>query len=193
VTRVLRGLDPFPTRAELEKLYRQRHGRDLPTSADFTHLSPTQLQAPAWNRVGRIEPGAIGERLSNGIRLTLPVAPRTKKNSTTLGIKQSPYYRSYRNRVIELVAGLKAYLGLPLAVAHYNIAAVYFVDRRGERADKVGLDQGLYDALQNAGVITDDWQFRTADGTRVVFGDAHPRVEITITQLQEQPDDADAR
>jgi Holliday junction resolvase RusA-like endonuclease len=63
---------------------------------------------------------------------------------------------------------------------------VYFVDRYGEKADLTGLNQGLFDVLQDAGVITNDWQFRTSDGTRIVFGDEHPRVEITITNLPQE-------
>lgn len=118
------------------------------------------------------------------IRLVLGLPPRTKKNGTTLGIKQTPAYRRYRDAIVAALAPLKLAQTIPLPDAEYNIAAVYYVDRRGERADKVGLDQGLYDALENAGVVTNDWQFRTADGTRIVFGDPTPRVELTITPLE---------
>jgi hypothetical protein len=83
-------------------------------------------------------------------------------------------------RVIEPMHGR---LRLPLPDQPYNIRVIYHVDRRGESADKVGLDQGLYDALENSGVVTNDWFFRTDDGSRVVFGSEKPRVEIVITPL----------
>ena len=116
------------------------------------------------------------------LRLVLP--PRTKKNGTTLGIRQSAGYRRYRDAIIAAIAPVKSLIGLPLPDREYNIAATYYVDRRGERADKCGLDQGLYDALENAGVVTNDWFFRTDDGTRIIAGDPRPRVELTITPIQ---------
>ena len=122
-------------------------------------------------------------RRGAALEMTIALAPRTKKNGTTLGIKQSPAYRRYRDAIIRAIAPLKAAYQLPLPNGEYNIAAVYYVDVRGKRADKVGLDQGLYDALENAGVIGNDWQFRTADGTRIVFGDQRARVELSITPL----------
>lgn len=123
-----------------------------------------------------------------GARIELEVAPRTKKNGRKggfAGIKQGPAYRRYRDAIVNAFAELRATKQIPLAERPYNIAVRYYVDRHGERADKCGLDQGLYDALENAGVVTNDWQFRTDDGTRIVFGDPRPRVEIEITPTQE--------
>jgi hypothetical protein len=124
------------------------------------------------------------QRLDDGgLRLVLPFPPRTKKNGTTLGIRQKQSYRNYRDAIVRAMQALLGVLELPLPEADYNIAATYYVDRYGKTADKCGLDQGLYDALENAGVVTDDWQFRTDDGTRIVAGDPHPRVELTITPI----------
>jgi hypothetical protein len=67
--------------------------------------------------VGRIRPGAVGVRLENGLKLMLPIAPRTKKNGSALGIRQSDAYRYFRDRVKEMLAPLKTHLGLPLAEA----------------------------------------------------------------------------
>jgi Holliday junction resolvase RusA-like endonuclease len=152
------------------------------------HTSPDVFRSPHTYTGVRADGGSVlGEcrRAGDVFYLQLLLPPRTKKNGTTLGIKQSKAYRGYRDAIIAALPELaRASLGLPLPEREYNIAATYYVDRRGERADKVGLDQGLYDALENAGVVTNDWQFRTADGTRIVFGDPRPRVEITITPLE---------
>lgn len=126
---------------------------------------------------------AEGEVLANGIRLVLPAAPRTKKGHTTLGIKQSPAYIRFRDRVKELIAPLVGHLRLPLPDAPMNLAAAFYVDKPGERADLFGLFDGLADALQDAGVVSNDWFFRTADGSRIIFGDDRPRVDVTITRL----------
>ena len=133
---------------------------------------------------------AYGFRLgSGGVHLMLPVTPRTKKNSTVVGMRQGPAYRWYRDCLHATLRPIVAALELPLAIAEYNLAATFYVDKRGERADLVGLLQGLCDAIQRnrkhdfAGVVSDDWQFRTSDGTRIIAGDARPRVGITITPL----------
>jgi Holliday junction resolvase RusA-like endonuclease len=165
---------------------RQRAEMVIRADGRYTPHS-TERRAVSSPEVGRIRPGAVGVRLQNGLKLMLPIAPRTKKNhGSAFGIRQSDAYRYFRDRVKEMLAPLKAHLGLPLAEARYNIAAVYFVDRYGEKADLTGLNQGLFDVLQDAGVVTNDWQFRTSDGTRIVFGDEHPRVEITITNLPQE-------
>lgn len=127
----------------------------------------------------------VGERDGRRLRLVLPFAPRTKKNSKAHYTKQGPAYRRFRDQVVKHLELVTHVLGLPLPDGEYNIAATYYVDGPGERADRPGLDQGLFDALQDAGVIGNDWQFRTTDGTRIVFGDPKPRVELVITPLTE--------
>lgn len=176
------GLDAPLAPAELARIYEQRTGKPIPT------LTPSpRMTAPLL--IGRrAEVEAIGERLANGIRLELPVAPRTKKNhGRAFGIRQSEAYVRYRDLVKELVAPLAAHLALPLPDEPMNIAAVYYVDKPGERADLTGLHQGLFDALQDAGVLSDDWYFRTANGSRIVFADRNgekPRVDVTITRIE---------
>ena len=143
------------------------------------------------------QPEMIVERYSSGVLrlftrpadcsicgIVLATAPRTKKGHTTLGIVQSAAYRRYRDDIVDAIAPVAFVYGKPLLPdRHYNCAAVFYVDKRGERADYNGLNQGLHDALENAGVVSDDWYFRTCDGTRIVFGDELPRVEVTITPI----------
>lgn len=200
--RPVKQLDERPSNARLRELYRERTGFEVPAF----ELPKLGAGSQVYLRIGNltIEQGTgllteiddrrtviLGNALravrdGNRLELVLGLAPRTKKNSTTLGIRQSPHYRKYRDTIISLITAVKAQLALPLPPrpATYNIAAVYYVDRWGERADRPGLDQGLYDALENAGVIENDWQFRTSDGTRIVVGDPDPRVEIIITPIE---------
>lgn len=120
------------------------------------------------------------------LMLSIDGPPRTKKNhGSHFGIRQSKAYVDYRARIVGALEAIVHALGSPLMPSvPYNVAATYYVDKRGELADKVGLDQGLYDALQDAGVVTNDWYFRQADGTRVVFGDENPRVHVLITPIR---------
>lgn len=128
---------------------------------------------------------AVGRRGDDGsLFLVLIAAPRTKKNGgrgSYAGIRQKAAYRFYRDCIVAQVEPMRTHFGLPLPEREYNCRATFYVDTPGERADFNGLNQGLHDALENAGVVTDDWQFRTCDGTRIVFGDDQPRVEVHIT------------
>ena len=140
-------------------------------------------RASATVALGPAEWPIRAARWLNGFRCTIRTAPRTKKNSTTLGIRQSPAYRAYRDLIINGFAPLLASLELPLPDRPYNLAATFYVDRWGERADLIGLLQGLADALENAGVVSDDRWFRSFDGSRAIAGDPSPRVELLITEL----------
>jgi hypothetical protein len=151
-------------------------------------VSSTTVPIPAiaLALVSRVfEEGFRFEVTADRLELTIPGAPRTKKNGTSMGIRQRKSYRTYRDAVQPALAILAQSAGVRLEERPYNVAARFYVDRGGEQADRVGLEQGLYDILQNAGVIADDWYFRTGDGTRVIAGDPHPRVELTITPIEE--------
>jgi hypothetical protein len=132
---------------------------------------------------------SLHSRLGDRLRLVLNIAPRTKKNGRKGGfggIKQGPAYRAYRDAIVAALEPLRTAQTIPLPDQPYNIAVTYYVDSHGKTADKCGLDQGLYDALENAGVVTNDWQFRTDDGTRIIAGDPFPRVELIITPIREE-------
>jgi Holliday junction resolvase RusA-like endonuclease len=134
------------------------------------------------------------EREGDVLRVRIETAPRTKKDHgrRVWAPKQkrvvhvpSPAYEKYRGEVVAALQPLAHRLQLPLPDQPYNIAARFFVDRYGMDADLDGLMAGLFDALENAGVVTDDWYFRTPNGTEV-FAAADslpPRVEVLITPI----------
>lgn len=126
----------------------------------------------------------VMREIRGGLSLSLGVAPRTKKNHTSwFGVQAAPY-RRYRDVIVEAIGPLRMAYGEPILPDQaYNCRAVFYVDRYGEKADYNGLNQGLHDALENAGVVSDDWFFRTCDGTRIVPCDDTPRVDVFITPL----------
>lgn len=198
VKRPVQGLDPMPSIAELRRMYEQRTGKALEDVRTVTRREESQktkhfiglggevaYRAHYADERATVNVGDVlsAERIGDTLRLTLNFAPRTKKNGTTLGIRQKRAYRLYRDAIIRDGAPIAGKLQLPLPKRAYNICAIYYPDRFGEQADKCGLDQGLYDALENAGVVHTDWYFRQDDGTRIVFGAEQPRVEVHITPL----------
>lgn len=200
--RPAQGLDPMPSLAELRRMYETRTGKALDEQGVVRIVSrPRQPVAEATAATagsGMVTLCAVelcappvviigdtfrGIRDRDSLRLTFNFPPRTKKNGTTLGIRQKRAYRLYRDAIIRVIEAAKGQLGLPLPAREYNIRATYYVDRYGKTADKCGLDQGLYDALENAGVVANDWCFRRDDGTRIVPDDPRPRVEVHITPI----------
>lgn len=127
-----------------------------------------------------------GRRAGDSLWLEIVIVPRTKKNSgQTLGSSKSKAYKKYLKDLLEALAEVKTPLQLPLPDRRplgYNLSAHFYVDGHGESADRVGLEQGLNDALQEAGVVSDDWVFRQGDGTRVIAC-GRPRVALWITPI----------
>lgn len=195
------SLDPMPSDARLRELARirqvERFGRLLDpalearagvkrarATGELHRPPPPPSTVYAWGQVDRGDQLALAIREGHTLRLTLLGPPRTKKNhGRAFGIKQSVAYCRYRGDIVDALAPHLKPLELPLPEIAYNCSAVFFVDRYGEPADLNGLNQGLHDALQDAGVIVDDWWIRAVDGTRIVFGDLAPRVELAFTPL----------
>lgn len=126
-------------------------------------------------------------RSGDALWMEIGAVPRTKKNSAeTLGSSKSKPYKRYLAELLEAIAEVRDVLLLPLPDRRplgYNLCAHFHVDLRGEAADRPGLEQGLNDALQEAGVVANDWLFRQADGTRVILGSPRPRVALWITPI----------
>lgn len=164
-----------------------RYGRVVDVGLLDAHTAPQE--APFASR--QITSADLGEtpliralRCRDELTLAFDGPPRTKKNhGRAFGLKQSVAYKRYRQDIITAIGPVARELQLPLPAIAYNCAAVYYVDRYGDAADYNGLNQGLHDALQDAGVLVDDWWIRTCDGTRIVCNDPTPRVELTLTPL----------
>lgn len=146
----------------------------LPKGADAANAGQTTTWADS--AVGN---PPVAWRKGDTLWLLIPATARPKKNSTTLGIKKSPGYIRFRNAVMAAVQPFAAELRLPLPAIDYNCAAHFYRER--DDADTDNLISGLADALQDAGVLADDFHLRTWNGTDRFLDVARPRVELTLT------------
>ena len=67
----------------------------------------------------------------------------------------------------------------PLPRIQYNCAALIYRDR--ESGDTSGFIQAIADCMELSGLIDNDVQLATWDGTKPLKDATHPRVEITLT------------
>jgi hypothetical protein len=155
-------------------------GLDGPASEMLRELPlPGQLGARMMQPITVGDP-IVATRRGDALELILRTAPRTKKNSTHLGIKPSAAYSRYLLRSGELLTeDMRARLGFPLPAVWYNCAALFYVDN--EQADTAGLMQGLADVLEALGVVVNDRWLRTWDGTDQFIDRDRPRVELRLT------------
>lgn len=169
-------------------------GSPTPSQPSAVAVSPRTRESTTIVHVGADRFAVCQASISrefDTVRATFVLPPRTKKNSRRFLFKESVAYSRYREAIKCAVAEANDELRpdrglfLPMPEQAYNLAAIFYVDKPGEQADMFGLLQGIADALQDANVVTDDWQFRTVDGSRIVFGDERPRVEIVITPIQD--------
>ena len=138
-------------------------------------------------------------RPGESITFTLPVVPRTKKNSRTHVRKRaktgnmitvplpSDAYREME-ALIKKEASLAmvrlerwvavAWLGLAQPL---NCAAIFYRD--ANRGDANGYYQGLADALEAAGVLANDKWIIQWDGSRLRKDKNRPRIEVTLTAV----------
>ena len=142
----------------------------------------------------RASGAAFNLRPGESITFTLPVTPRTKKNHGSV-IKRggrkfhipSEAYNTMEFQVLEWARhnvrpGLAStlYSCQPLAQP-LNCAAIFYRD--ANRGDAVGYYQGLADALESAGVLSDDKWIVQWDGSRLAKDSKRPRIEVTLTAL----------
>lgn len=125
------------------------------------------------------------------LRLTIPGAPRTKKNHGAVVQKgarrfhiPSAAWTAWCDEACAELVKVKRRAprgAFPLPDAPYNIAATFYRD--AERGDAIGYYQGLADVLQAAGIVSDDRWLEAWDGSRLALDRRRPRVEVTITPL----------
>ena len=121
------------------------------------------------------------------IKFTIPVAPRTKKNSQRIFVRNgrpfirpSKAYEKFEVDCLRTITG-KYRLGIDYPV---NIKAIYHVDRRN-KVDITNLESALMDTLVKAGVLKDDSALNpeivvSTDGSRVIYDKENPRIEVEI-------------
>ena len=123
------------------------------------------------------------------ISFTIPLDPKTKKNSQRIitrrdrygrprpFIIQSESYRKYEQEAIKFC---------PRAGIDYcvNVKAYYF-RKKHHRVDLTNLESALMDVLVKAGTLTDDNCniVVSTDGSRVFFDKDNPRTEVEITAV----------
>ncbi len=137
-------------------------------------------------------------RLGESISFVLPVTPRTKKNSRVHATVRgrtvplpSAVYRVMETGIVEwarlyflppAIGPRKpvSFSGLLLAQP-LNCAAIFYRD--ANRGDAVGYYQALADALEAAGIVSDDKWITQWDGSRLAKDADRSRIEVTLTAL----------
>lgn len=125
-------------------------------------------------------------------RYTIPVDPRTKKNSLSIAynrrtgapfIRQSEQYSEFEE------AAAYYLLPRPSPPISYpvNVKCVFYMKTR-RRVDKSNLEAAVHDILVENLILADDNRdiIAATDGSRVYYDKEHPRVEITISPLGEE-------
>lgn len=124
------------------------------------------------------------------LHITIPHAPRTKKNSGTITkrgrawiIRPSEAWLSWRDTVLmDLKHVWRAKYELDFDL---NIQALFYRD--AARGDAVGLYQGLADVLADLRVVADDKYLVTWDGSRLLLDRACPRTEVYLWAYSPAP------
>jgi Holliday junction resolvase RusA-like endonuclease len=120
------------------------------------------------------------------IHITIPIEPKTKKNSSRI-VHVGKYHKllpsaAYTQYEKDCKPFLKT-LGIDYPV---NIRAEYYMSTR-RVVDLVNLHEALCDVLVHYGTLKDDNSRIVAamDGSRVLYDKANPRTEIYIEKLEE--------
>lgn len=118
--------------------------------------------------------------------ITIPGRAYTKKNSQKICrnpatgvyfITQSDRYQRYEE---ECLWRLKSYRG-PKFTSNVRVTCVYWMPSYQSWPDLMGLYQATADILQKAGIIKNDRDIVSMDGSRIAGIDSgNPRVEIEI-------------
>ncbi|MDP9112429.1 MAG: hypothetical protein M3O20_01970 [Acidobacteriota bacterium] len=122
--------------------------------------------------------------LSSAITFVIAGPPRTKKTSNRIvrcgrfsKILPSLAFLEWQNAAAAALQGVKKYGGFPITHA-VNCRALFFRERLV--GDACGFYQGLADLLQHHGIVKNDSQIRTWDGSRLLKDPVNPRVIVTL-------------
>ncbi len=117
------------------------------------------------------------------IKFTIPIAPRTKKNSQRIVIVKgrpmiipSELYKQYEKDCKEHLPDIRKTIDYPI-----NLKCVYYMPTR-RRVDLVNLLEATCDMLVHYGILQDDKSdiVYSHDGSHVSYDKDNPRTEIEI-------------
>jgi Holliday junction resolvase RusA-like endonuclease len=122
--------------------------------------------------------------------ITLPGRPITKKNSQQIVMNrrtkrrqviQSEYYRAYEEACLWRLKKYRVKYTGPV-----QVTARYWMPNRRSWPDLMGLLQATADILEAAGIIENDRDIVSLDGSEIVGVDKeNPRAEIEIREVSE--------
>ncbi len=125
------------------------------------------------------------------ITFTLPVIPRSKKNSGQIVMRgkypvllPSKQYLAFEKDCLPYLYRVKQEVG----VVNYpvNIQCIFYMDAR-RKVDLSNLLNAVDDAMVKSGLILDDNRDIIAghDGSRVYHDKSDPRIELEITKIKD--------
>lgn len=120
------------------------------------------------------------------IAFTVPGPPRTKKNSLRrkmiggqLKTLPSEAWCAWRDKAKPEIQRWRNEQNLAQITWQVNCRALFF--RAAAAGDAVGFYQGLADLLEEAGILADDKQIISWDGSRLEKDARNPRVEVVLS------------
>ena len=122
--------------------------------------------------------------------ITIPLAPRTKKNHGQIVKKGGRYivlpskqYRDYENAAGKYIDDADRVRAIALSYP-VNLKATFYMDTL-RKVDLVNLEQALLDILVKHKVLLDDNYTVVAsmDGSRVDYDKGYPRTEVEISEI----------
>ena len=125
------------------------------------------------------------------MEFTIPVKPRTKKNSQQLVtlkktgrqiLLPSKAYKEFEKEVVTFIEnnfGNLEPIDIPI-----NLSCVFYKDKN-YKSDLAGYMQAIQDALVKAKLLLDDNSniVHSMDGSRVELDRKNPRIEVKITKI----------
>lgn len=124
------------------------------------------------------------------LKITIPLEPRTKKNSPKImgNKKTGRRWVAPSDKFVEYQAQCLPYL-YPLKERinkKVNVKAIYYMGSH-RKVDISNLHSALHDILVHYEVVEDDNSsiIAATDGSRVKYDKEFPRTEITITDMEE--------
>jgi hypothetical protein len=115
--------------------------------------------------------------MQRSVRFTIMGSPRTKKNHGW----RTKHGKHMPSKAWAKWAAWAELDGAPFGILwDVNCKALFYRDAK--RGDAVGFYQGLADLLEKRGVVVNDKQLVSWDGSRLLKDKDNPRVEVELTE-----------